>query len=219
MIRPSSTDRRTALLLAVVVVTGTIAFALAAPLVAADHREDDDETFLDESVSDSGSAIAERMAKWSGSFARSYATWRTDDDELENASVWADRTQAAFNERNASIERWANDRFGGHTSRDVVAVRFTDKDGGEEVIYLTANVSNGKYQNLTAVDNTSREVDYTFEFDWYLSKNAEAELIDWHEEFVEPEENLSRSYKAKMVAKYGDSVESDLWGDNVEQPA
>lgn len=211
-----TTTRRVAAALTVLAVLGS---AVALPgVVAASHE---DGTFVDDLVdSDSATSVGLWLAKRTGTSAKWWAAFTTDT-EGETASEYAADLRREFNAENESIGDYANDNLDASTDRDVFRVCTNDQEDGHDVVYLVSNASSGEWRNermVTADEFSSlnRSVDYNVSLDWYASRNADEELDAFVETFAEPGENLSATYRAKMVAQYGDSVESDLWGQDPE---
>lgn len=210
------TQRTLAVILAVLV-----AMTLVPAPAAAGHAAGDD-SFLDDFVDSDGETVVEEALRIAASAPGKVAKLqsRLFDRDDGDASEHAADFQTEFNTHNESTTAWVNDHVDADSDRDVFELVFADRDGNSATVYLVADVTDGDYANARVVDQETfdglnRTVDHTVEADWFLSRHAASEFETFHSDFVDEDENLTRTYKAKMVSKYGDSVESDLWGDDV----
>lgn len=186
----------------------------------ADHNDSFVDGLVDEGADSPTATFARWMAERSGQLARNYAAL-TADTEGETAEEYATDLKEEFNSERGDLTPYANERLDASTDRDVFRLCTSDQEGGSDVVYLVSNVSNGSWtdERMVSADTfatLNRTVDYTVAMDWYASRNADEELDTFVEKFAEDGTNASATYRAKMLAKYGGSIESDLWGDDVE---
>lgn len=187
----------------------------------ADHND----SFVDGLVEDDDSSswtadLGQWMARRSGTLAKNYAAL-TADTEGETAEEYATDLKEEFNSERDDLTPYANDRLEASTDRDVFRLCTSDQEGGSDVVYLVSNVSNDSWTDERIVSaetfqSLNRTVDYTVAMDWYASRNADEELDGFVEQFAEDDTAVSTTYRAKMVAQYGSSVQSDLWGDDLD---
>lgn len=153
-----------------------------------------------------------QLARATGGASRKVAESKTEPGD---AGRYADAFGAAVDEHAATLRRYVNDRA--DPGDRVVAVRFADRNGTRTERYVVASAgSSGDVDELRVLDpggfeELDRGVDHRLELDWYLSRNAADELRRFVEEFAEDGRDPSQSYVAKTAAKYGDSVEGDLF--------
>jgi hypothetical protein len=136
----------------------------------------------------------------------------------EHATEFTD----TYNQNNATIEADVNEQLNASTDFDVFRIQFHNKDGDEATRYLVADVENDSFTNTRVVDQAefddlNRSVDYTVEADWYVSRHAASELEAYVTDYAETDEDLTRTDKAKLIAKYGGGLTSDLWGDTLNE--
>ncbi|WP_324662406.1 hypothetical protein [Haloarcula sediminis] len=204
----------TSLLLVAVLMTAAVSPAAA---------QSDDGPFFDGLVAEDDSGgfwqgVGTQIAEATGSISR-WAEARTGDDDAD-ANEHAREFAREYNAHNETIEAYANDRLTADTDHDVFALNFTDRDDGNATVYLVSTVSDGNYTESevldeAAFDKRNRTVDQTVSFDWYQSRNAEDELETFVDDYAEPNEDITNSYRAKMLAKYG-PPESSMWNATSE---
>lgn len=187
----------------------------AAPALA--QSSDDEGSYFDPIVTDDGEPgwLASFVMDATSTASRLYTSATTDPG---NASQYASNTAATFNANNSSIEAYASERLNADSSHDVFAVHFHDRAGNNATRYVVSTVSNGDYSDARMLtpsefSDTDRTVDYQVELDWYASKNANAELEHFIMNYAKRGENVTKSYRAEMLAKYGGGITSGLWGD------
>lgn len=216
MIRP--------LLLATMLLTAAVGGAAIAPAsVAAQSEEDDDGSFFDGLVSDDDDSFLASAGKWLAGGTSGFSRWyaKTFGDDEGNATVYADEFAETYNAENATIEAYANERITADDQHDVFAVYFHDRKGNNVTRYVVANASNGDWTNSRVLtpsefNATNRTQDQYVSLDWYQSRAAAEELDEFVEEYAEPDENLSTTYRAKMLAKYG-APDSSMWNTTEEE--
>ena len=153
-----------------------------------------------------------QLAKTTGGVSRSVAAARTDPGD---ANEYADRFAAALAEHEAALRRYANART--DAGDRTVALQFADRKGNHPRRYVVADgTSTGDIAALRVLEpadfeGLDRSVTHRLRLDWYLSRNAADELRRFVEEFAEAGRDPSQSYVTKTAAKYGDSVEGDLF--------
>lgn len=196
--------------------------SLAAGPVAADHNSEDFWAGLTEDSADESSlgiAIAKELAAGSSWVARQQASvsdFLSGESDV-TAEEYADDFQETFNKNNATLEAYASKRVDATEQYDVYRLEFSDKEGGEATRYVVSTSSTGTFTNSRVVtqstfDGLNRSIDYTVKADWFVSRNAADELQTFVDEYAEPGKNVTATYYATKKAKYGDGLESDLWG-------
>lgn len=208
-----------ALALAVLITVATVGVA---PAVATHEDDTDDGSFVDGLVSEqcTWTEVACLTASNTGKLSKWYADLTTDTDG-ETADQYAADLQQEFNAESADLQALGNDELDASTSRDVFRVCLNDQQDGHAERYVVSNISNGDWTdtrmvNQSTFDSLNRSVDHNVSLDWYASRNAADELEAFDEKFADDRKNVSKTYHAKMVAEYGDSVQSDLWGQSPE---
>lgn len=140
--------------------------------------------------------------------AADVATGIVSDTGAETA---ADDFQSTFNSHNETIEAWVNDRTNASTDRDVVALTFRESGSGTTV-YLVATVNNSSYQDSHVVDSTDRSVDESCTLEAAAARNADSETQRFHDEFAEPDTDLTDAYVRQMAGRYGGKVDCTIGG-------
>jgi hypothetical protein len=139
-----------------------------------------------------------------------------DRPDKSNAAQYRDTVKKTFNENNEPLQNWTNDRVNAAEDGDVARIKFTDKSGNSEWLFVVADVneSTGEYENaralnLTEFKKTDREVDLNYRLSPYASRNLDGELETFVDEFAEPNEDLTRDYVSGWAGEYGGEVEGD----------
>lgn len=132
--------------------------------------------------------------------------WFTDlSGDTPSASTLATDAQETFNEHSGDFESYANSRTTATTDADVLKVTF--EQGDESVIrYVTADVTNNSYENVSMVANTDRTPDEECTLRGSAARNADDEIDRFHSEFVAPDKDVTRKYLSNMASKYGSYV-------------
>lgn len=158
-----------------------------------------------------------QLAKATGGVSRTVAGATSDPGDAED---YADAFAAALAENEATLRRYVNART--DAGDWTVAIRFADRKGNlpRRFVVATAGASGNDIAELQVLEPPEfealdRPVTHRLRLDWYLSRNAAAELRRFVDEFVEADRDPSQSYVAKTAAKYGDSVEGDLFEEMV----
>lgn len=153
-----------------------------------------------------------QVAKKTGNLSRTVADLTSEPGD---AREYADAFQEAFNTNTETLRKYANDRL--HASDTVAAIRFTDRQGHQSKRYLvtsadeaTRNLEEAQVVDHQRFEDLDRSIDQRVAIDWYLSRNAAAELETFVEKFATHNKDPSQAYMAKTGAKYGDSIEGDL---------
>ena len=159
------------------------------------------------------SETVEGIAKATGGASRKVAAARSEPGD---ARAYADEFAAALAEHEATLRRYVDART--DAADRTVAIRFADRNGNRPTRYVVAEAgeSGNEIGDLQVLDPggfeaLDRSVDHRLELDWYLSRNAADELRRFVEEFAEADRDPSGSYVATTAAKYGDSVEGELF--------
>ncbi len=204
-----------ALVLATLLVVASVGGAAVAPAGVA--AEDDDGSFFDGLVDDDDDSMLASAGKWLAGGTSGFSRWyaKTFGESEGNATDHAKAFTTEFNRHNETIEAYANERVEADSDHDVFAVYFHDREGNNVTRYVVANASNGNWSNTRVLtpaefDETNRTQDQYVSLDWYQSRAAADELDTFVEEYAESNENLSKSYRAKLLAKYG-APESSMW--------
>jgi hypothetical protein len=207
----SRLGRAAAILTAVLVVSSMA----AAPALA--QSNSDGESYFDPIVTETGEPgwLSSLVMDATSEVSRLYTSVTTDSG---NASRYAATTAETFNANNSTLASYASDRLNADTSHDVFAVHFHDREGNNATRYVVSTVENESYSDARMLtpsefSETDRSVDYEVSLDWYASKNANSELDHFIMNYAEPNKNVSGTYRARMLAKYGGGITSGLWGD------
>lgn len=123
-----------------------------------------------------------------------------------DAAELAEDFQTAFNENSGDYQQWANNRTEATSSLDVLAVKFS-QDDSNETVYLTADVVNGAYTNVSVANSTDREPDESCELEGNAARNAADELATFNERFVAGDGNVTNDYMTSMASRYGGNVD------------
>jgi len=126
-----------------------------------------------------------------------------------SAEAAAANVSEYYNDHNASIEAWVNDRTNASTDHDVVEITWY-VDGEEATRYLVATVENDSYVNSNMVTDTNRTVDETVGLCGLAARDSRDELESLHETFIGPGENVSRDRLANLATTYGPDVRTSL---------
>lgn len=180
---------------------------------------DEDGSFFDDLVSDDGeegylASAGIWLAKATGGVSRYWAAYVADGDAAD-AETYAEDFTSTFNANNETIAQYANQRLTADTDHDVFAVYFHDREDGNVTRYVVSDVENGSWSNVTVLtpdefDDRNRTSDHYVSLDWYQSRNADAEVETFVEEYAEDETDLSATYKGELLGTYG-APESDMW--------
>jgi len=191
--------------------TVLLAALLVSAAVAPAATAQSDEGVLEDLVDDDGedrdwsaiaSAAVERLS-WSVSHSSVFGG--PADEELAKE----DRAdlQDAFNQNNATIETYVNDRFGGnHSAWNVIAVNHVRGDA-EVTNYLVADVNNSTFVDARMVNSTDRTVDKEVTLEKMASDQAHEELARFVEDYAEPNTTVDADYVDQLAAKYGGNVD------------
>ena len=154
-----------------------------------------------------------QLAKATGGVSRTVAGARSEPGDAEK---YADRFAAAVAEHEATLRRYANART--DAGDRTVAIRFADRNGNRPKRYVVASsdesasdIAELQVHEPDRFEALDRSVDHRLKLDWYLSRNAAAELRQFVDKFAAAGRDPSQSYVAKTAAKYGDSIEGDLF--------
>lgn len=218
MTRYSPTHASLALVVALLLVAAPIS---AAP-VGANHESDS--AFFDGLVGDEKGTltaqIGAEVVEQAGGIMRSVD--KTFDDDLDaDADRYAERLTDEFNSESDDLAPYANDRLDFGANYNTFRLCLHDRDGGSATRYAVWDISDGEATNprmLTPSEfnDTGRTVDWNISMDWYASKHAAEELDAFVEEFAEPDEDITKSYRTEMVGRYGSGLQSGLWGQPPE---
>jgi len=209
---------RTRSLASVALTLVVVLAAVSAPVAA---QSDDD--FWGDLTADEEPGLGVQAGAWladqTSGLARTIASLgdMVGEDEGQTASVYADDFRETFNANNRTLEAYANQRVTATTDYDVYNVTFQDKDGGAATVYVVATVQDGNFTQAEALtpsefEARNRTVDHTITADWYVSRNAAAELEAFVVEYAEPNDDVSPTYAAQKKATYGSGLNSTLWG-------
>lgn len=154
-----------------------------------------------------------KIARATGEVSRTIADATSEPGEAE---AYADEFQAAFEGHAGTLELYLSDRFDAEDT--AMAIRFADRRGGRAERYAVASAdgSSSDFAELRVVgperfESLERSVDRRVDVDWHLSRNAADELRTFVDKFAARDKDPSSSYVAKTAAKYGDSVDDDLF--------
>lgn len=209
MTTPQPQDLTVALVAMLLVGAGTLAVV---PTAAADDhglirgpidRLQDSGVAFSEDPIEAAQQTAAAVSAWAQG-AATRVTGVGASDESETVAETSADLRAVVNDNSASFERYVNARVDATADRDVVAVTL---DGDtENTTYVTADVQNESYTNLSAVGTTDRDVDVECTLSGDLATRADDELERFHSEFVSDDENVSAAFVSRMGARYDGSL-------------
>lgn len=124
-------------------------------------------------------------------------------------------TMAFYNNNSDSFESYVNARGDATTSDDVLELTIKNEAGDSATLFFVADVSNSSFENSSIVESTSRNVDHQCTLSGSAAANAEEELRAFHSEFVEPDDDVTRSYLIKKRVEYsGNTVSCSFMEDS-----
>jgi hypothetical protein len=209
------------LALAVLLVT---ALAGAAVAPAAAQQDDEEETFLGDVFEETTGGVFETIAGVTGEAVRAYEMRFGDNPEM-NATQTVERLSSTFNERASTSPTWSdylNERVNATDSRLTYEITCTDREGNSATRYIVADRNGSDFVNERAVTPSefaemNRTVDYWIKADWYVCENANEEIKTVYRENVVPGEDISRTKRASLAAKYESGIETNLWNNLNEE--
>jgi hypothetical protein len=219
-----SNSRRTITIVLAVLITLGFTAAAVAP-AAASHDGGDNDTLSDLfTTSDDGTY--ETVKAVAGGIGARFSHGLSSINPFSDpppASDFANETSDVFNQHSTELVQHANQRdvagwFAHYSDRsndvDVVAVTFTDANGGESTRYLVAeyNATSGEYESVKMVSDTQHTVDEPVKLGPRASEHAAGDLDEFLGEY-QPGDDLTKSYRRGMAAKYSGDVESPLIPD------
>lgn len=225
MIRNSEFTPRWRPYVAVCLALLTVVAFTAAPAAAVipwDDGDDDDEESLFEGIAGGAAGLA---AEYIASFTNrinKFLAERSLTGEDGDAEAHAQEFKGEYNAANETIEGYVNERVNATEDREVFALRFSDREGGTATVYLVSEATPNGYENSRVVDEAefedlNRTVDATFRFDWYASMEAAGEVRWLVRERAGNDEDLSGVDRFRLYTEYEPSIESDLWGDDLNE--
>jgi len=192
-----------------------ISTVLALSLVATNPVAADDGGIL-HGVSDDGeeSSILKSVGETAdfiggqarGLYARAQAIDLLGDEEGWSTETKAEEVRSEVESNATLYESWLNSQLTASEDRDVLAVTIRNETS-ETTVYVVSDVSNGTYENVTAVNSTSRTVDETIELEGRAGRNAPDELAAFRERTVIPGDNVSRGTLGRFTTEYGGLIE------------
>lgn len=209
-------NRIGSLLIAVLLVTA-LAGATAAPAAA---QSDDEDGWTEGIFSDTASGIAEAIAEFSGKFARGWEK-RFGDDPEANATENVEEFATTFNDLSSTSPTFGDyleGRIEATDDRLTYEVTCSDRQGNQATRYIVADRDGERFVNERVVtpsefESMNRTVDYWIEADWYACENAAEELNKVYDNAVLPDEDVSRTERARLAAQYKSGIETNLWDD------
>ena len=199
--------------LAFVLIVGLVG-AAAAP-VAATHNGGDDSGLSDAlTPADDGgiSGIPDTVRGLaSGVYARASYAVSSIGGDTPAAEESRDDAVATFNQYNDTFVQYLNNRT--VHNGEVVEVTFVQGDE-EATAYIvgTYNDSTEQYESAEAVTTTDRTVDHEIELRGMAADRADEELERFHDEFAEPDEDITAKYASEMAAKYKGKIDEPFTG-------
>lgn len=137
--------------------------------------------------------------------------------EPGHVQEYADAFQKTFNQNTDTLLRYANDWLRADHRTIVVALRFTDRHENEALRFLIAqgDEAAGDWTAARIVGperfyKMDQTIDRHVSADWYLSRNATAELQTFIQQYARPTKEPPERYIDKIAAKYSNSRNSDL---------
>jgi hypothetical protein len=197
-----------AVALVAICVGGAAILTFAAPVAADDHGivygpvdalQDNGVDVSDSPLGFAEQSVAATIASVRGGLAR-----LSSEDDGQSVAEAADTLRTNINDNSGEYESYINARVDATEDRDVLAVTL-DGDS-ENTTYVTADVTNGSYTNLTATGSTDRTVDVECTLSGDLATRADDELERFHEEFVTTDEDVSGAFVSRMGTRYDGSL-------------
>lgn len=182
--------------------------ALAVPPVAAQTGGGDTlVTDLFDDEDDDISAQANDML----SFVRGWiggviADIRVDAGDDWSAEAVASDLRADVAGNATAYQTWLNDRLDASDEREVLKVRI-ENESSTATLFVTSDAVNGTFTNVTAVRSTDRVVGETCTLSGDAGRNAYDELVTFREQFVEPNETLTKRFTGRLAGQYREDVE------------
>lgn len=208
----------------VVLLTAALTGAAVAP-AAASHDGGETDTLSDLfTTSDDGFvATTKAVAKGLGErFGYGAASLNPFADKT-SAGEYANDTTTVVNQNSGELVQHANQRdvagwFAHYSDRsngvDVVEITFTGEDDTTTKRYLVAqyNSTSDQYDSVEMVSDTTHSVDETATLEPRASANAADDIETFLDEY-QPSDDVKKSYRRGMAAKYSGAVESPLIPD------
>ena len=147
--------------------------------------------------------LVDRGSAALGGANRSVATCRED-------------LMAEVNQHNETYLGELNAQTSPSSDRDVLRVRCIEDprrpwaDTEAASFYVVANVSDGVYQNASAVATTDRTVDHTVVLKGLAREQLAEDLAAYRETYIEGDETVGVGYQQRMTAKYAGSVSGTI---------
>lgn len=134
--------------------------------------------------------------------------------DLPTATEEAESLSSYYNEHNATIEAYVNDRRDVSENHTVeITLHF---DGETETRYLEVNSTNNSITNTKMVKTTNRSVDHTADLCHFAAESATEELRYFVENYAEPDKDVSTGYLGRLKGRYNKDVETTLYPSNGE---
>lgn len=183
--------------LTALLVVALVASTAVAP-VAADHGEEADTAFSNDETNwldmakGAASGISERV---------SYTVSSLFGGETQAADDSRDDAIQTFNQYNTTFVDYLNAR--GIHDGEVVKVTFV-QNGERSTAFIVAdyNTTSEEYDSAEAVKSTDRSVDHKIRLQGMAADNADDELERFHDDFAEPDTDITTKYASEMASKY-----------------
>jgi len=200
--------KETVIILATVVSLSLIA---TAPVAAdedgiLDGLTDDGESSTLESV---GSTADYIRGYASGLYARASVALFGDEPESWSTERTAEAVRSEVESNSPAYESWLNSQLTASTDRDVLSITIRNETS-ETTVYVVSDVSSGSYENVTALNSTTRTVDESIELEGRAGRNAPDELEAFRERTVIPGENVSAGTLGRFTTEYSGLIEASF---------
>lgn len=129
--------------------------------------------------------------------------------EEQSASDELAAVQTYYNGHNATFETYVTNRTNS-TAEQTVEVTLVIDDAAATNYLLVNSTNSGIATQMVSTKPSNRTVTETVTVCGIGARNAREELETFHDEFAEPNKNVSTNYLGKMRAKYGESTDTTL---------
>ncbi|MFC7227775.1 hypothetical protein N0B31_10210 [Salinirubellus salinus] len=192
-------SKLTAVLFAVLIATSGVG------VVSADHT-----TSVFDDLTEGDGVVAQTVAGVDGvkdRLVRSAMDRFGDDDTTVTDSASALKSE--INQNSDLYQQRLNTNIDASTTRDTIEVTHC-QDGNKQVQYVTADVVDGSYTNLSVVDSTNRTADEWVYLEEPASENVADELQSLRQSYIGSGDAIPRSAAVGLGAEYKGSASTSL---------
>jgi len=173
-----------------------------------------DESVLEEMVGAASGIGAEALehARFAYSYAKTAALERAraalgnDTDPEWSAVQKRDALHNRIDGNSTAYQSWINERVDASTDRSTIRIRL-DNGTSQSDLFLVADMNNGSYENLRAVEQTDRTIGESCTLAGEAGANAPDELDLLYTESIEPGKNVSTAFTGRLAADYKNDVD------------